>query len=57
MKTKIPPPIVGLIAMLLTFLSRDYLDIFYLHPHLERTFICFIPSNWNFSYFLGYKRI
>jgi protein-S-isoprenylcysteine O-methyltransferase Ste14 len=37
MKTKIPPPIVALVAMLLTFLSRDYLDLFYLHPHLERT--------------------
>ena len=43
MKTKIPPPLVALIAMLLTFLSRDYLDIFYLHPHLQRTlFLLFL---------------
>ena len=43
MKTKIPPPVVALIAMLLTFLSRDYLDIFYLHPHLQRTlFLLFL---------------
>ena len=43
MKTKIPPPLVVLIAMLLTFLSRDYLDIFYLHPHLQRTlFLLFL---------------
>ena len=43
MKTKIPPPLVTLIAMLLTFLSRDYLDIFYLHPHLQRTlFLLFL---------------
>jgi len=43
MKTKIPPPVVVLIAMLLTFLSRDYLDIFYLHPHLQRTlFLLFL---------------
>ena len=43
MKTKIPPPLVALIAMLLTFLSRDYLDIFYLHPHFQRTlFLLFL---------------
>lgn len=43
MKTKIPPPLVALIAMLLTFLSRDYLDILYLHPHLQRTlFLLFL---------------
>lgn len=43
MKTKIPPPLVALIAMLLTFLSRNYLDIFYLHPHLQRTlFLLFL---------------
>ena len=43
MKTMIPPPLVALIAMLLTFLSRNYLDIFYLHPHLQRTlFILFL---------------
>jgi len=43
MKTKIPPPVVALIAMLLTFLSRNYLDIFYLHPHLQRTlFLLFL---------------
>lgn len=43
MKIKIPPPLVALIAMLLTFLSRDYLDIFYLHPHLQRTlFLLFL---------------
>ena len=43
MKAKIPPPVVALIAMLLTFLSRDYLDIFYLHPHLQRTlFLLFL---------------
>jgi protein-S-isoprenylcysteine O-methyltransferase Ste14 len=43
MKTKIPPPLVALIVMLLTFLSRDYLDIFYLHPHLQRTlFLLFL---------------
>ena len=43
MKTKIPPPLVALIVMLLAFLSRDYLDIFYLHPHLQRTlFLLFL---------------
>ena len=43
MKTMIPPPLVALIAMLLTFLSRNYLDTFYLHPHLQRTlFILFL---------------
>ena len=43
MKIKIPPPLVALIVMLLTFLSRDYLDIFYLHPHLQRTlFLLFL---------------
>ena len=43
MKTKIPPPVVALIEILLTFLSRNYLDIFYLHPHLQRTlFLLFL---------------
>ena len=35
MHTKIPPPIVTLIAILLAYLSRDYIFILYLHPFLQ----------------------
>ena len=31
MHTKIPPPIVTLIAILLAYLSREYIFILYLH--------------------------
>ena len=45
MKTKIPPPIVAIISILLTYLSKDYLSFFYLHPHLQKTlFILFLVS-------------
>ena len=45
MKTKIPPPIVAIISILLTYLSKDYLGFFYLHPHLQKTlFILFLVS-------------
>ena len=37
MHTKIPPPIVTLIAILLAYLSRDYIFILYLHPFLQST--------------------
>jgi len=35
MHTKIPPPIVTLIAILLAYLSRDYIFILYLHPFIQ----------------------
>ena len=35
MHTKIPPPIVTLIAILLAYLSRDYIFILYLHQFLQ----------------------
>jgi protein-S-isoprenylcysteine O-methyltransferase Ste14 len=45
MKTKIPPPIVAIISILLTYISKDYLGFFYLHPHLQKTlFILFLVS-------------
>ena len=37
MHLRIPPPIVALIGILLIFLSKDYILIFYLHPHLQNT--------------------
>ena len=37
MHLKIPPPIVTLIGILLIFLSKDYILILYLHPHLQNT--------------------
>ena len=37
MHLKIPPPIVALIGILLIFLSKDYVLILYLHPHLQNT--------------------
>ena len=37
MHLKIPPPIVALIGILLIFLSKDYILILYLHPHLQNT--------------------
>ena len=37
MHTKIPPPIVTLIAILLAYLSREYIFILYLHPFLKST--------------------
>ena len=37
MHTKIPPPIVTLIAILLAYLSKDYIFILYLHPFLQST--------------------
>ena len=37
MHLKIPPPIVALISILLIFLSKDYILILYLHPHLQNT--------------------
>jgi len=37
MHLRIPPPIVALIAILLIFLSKDYILILYLHPHLQNT--------------------
>ena len=37
MHLRIPPPIVALIGILLIFLSKDYILILYLHPHLQNT--------------------
>jgi len=37
MHLKIPPPLVALIGILLIFLSKDYILILYLHPHLQNT--------------------
>ena len=37
MHLRIPPPIVALISILLIFLSKDYILILYLHPHLQNT--------------------
>ena len=37
MHLRIPPPIVTLIGILLIFLSKDYILILYLHPHLQNT--------------------
>ena len=37
MHLKIPPPLVALIGILLIFLSKDYVLILYLHPHLQNT--------------------
>ena len=37
MHLRIPPPIVALIDILLIFLSKDYILILYLHPHLQNT--------------------
>ena len=37
MHLRIPPPIVALIGILLIFLSKDYILILYLHPHLHNT--------------------
>ena len=37
MHLKIPPPIVALISILLVFLTKDYILILYLHPHLQNT--------------------
>ena len=37
MHLKIPPPIVTLIGILLIFLSKNYILILYLHPHLQNT--------------------
>ena len=44
MHLRIPPPIVALIGILLIFLSKDYILILYLHPHLQNTlsFLFFI---------------
>lgn len=39
MHKKIPPPIVALIGILLIFLSKDYILILYLHPHLQNTLL------------------
>ena len=37
MHLRIQPPIVALIGILLIFLSKDYILILYLHPHLQNT--------------------
>ena len=37
MRTKIPPPIVTLISILLTYLSRDYLSFFHLNFYVQQT--------------------
>ena len=37
MKTKIPPPIVAIVGILLIYFSRNYFNFFYLHPHLQNT--------------------
>ena len=36
MRTKIPPPIVTLISILLTYLSRDYLGFFHLNFYVQQ---------------------
>ena len=37
MHLRIPPPIVALIGIFLIFLSKNYILIIYLHPHLQNT--------------------
>ena len=46
MRTKIPPPIVALISILLTYLSRDYLGFFHLNFYVQQTlYICLLYTS------------